>query len=288
MLKSYIFLIFGVLALSLSSLFIHWAQAPGIITSFYRMTFATLILLPILFKMHRGNYRFDKKYLIFPIIAGVFTALDHAFWSTSINFTKIANATLFNNISPIWVSLFGFIFLNERFQKKYYFGLFATITGVIIIYGANLISQSSLSIGDGLAIISSIFYAGYFIVTQKGRKHYNTLFYLFVVQLTAAITLLFTAKLNSFPIIGYSSVDYLIFLGAAVISQIGGYYSISYALGKLPASFVSPTMVAQPLITSLLAIPLANELLVINQIIGGILILIGIFLINYRQNKNNS
>ncbi len=36
----------GILALSLSSLFIRWANAPGTVTSFFRMTLAAIVLTP--------------------------------------------------------------------------------------------------------------------------------------------------------------------------------------------------------------------------------------------------
>ena len=288
MIKPYLALVFGIFALSLSSLFVHWAEVPGIITSLYRMLFATLVLSPVIILLiKQKKIFFNWKFIALPIIAGIFTALDHSFWSTSIGYTNIANATLFNNIAPIWVALFGIIVMKEKLYKKYFIGLFFTLVGVIIIYGNNLLSGTSLSFGDGLALTSSIFYAGYFIVTQKGRTHYNTLIYLFIVQLTATMTLIMVSKVNALPLFGYSSKTYLIFLGAAVISQIGGYFSISYALGHLPASYVSPTMVAQPLLTSILAIPLANEVLKNNQIIGGLLILLGIFLINFNNRHPN-
>ena len=43
----YFALVIGVLALSFSSLFIRWADAPGTITSFYRMLFASAMLMPV-------------------------------------------------------------------------------------------------------------------------------------------------------------------------------------------------------------------------------------------------
>ena len=153
MIKPYLSLFFGITALSLSSLFVHWAEAPGIITSLYRMLFATLLLLPaFIISIKHKKISFEWKFVILPIIAGIFTGLDHSFWSTSIGYTNIANATLFNNIAPIWVALFGIIFLKEKLYKKYFIGLFLTLFGVIIIYGNNLLSGNSLSFGDGLGI----------------------------------------------------------------------------------------------------------------------------------------
>jgi len=93
-------------------------------------------------------------------------------------------------------------------------------------------------------------------------------------------------QINHIPLWGYDTKTYLSFLGAGIISQVGGYVSIGYALGKLPASIVSPTMVAQPVLTALLAIPIANQPLMFSQIIGGVAVLIGIFLINISSNQS--
>jgi drug/metabolite transporter (DMT)-like permease len=71
-----------------------------------------------------------------------------------------------------------------------------------------------------------------------------------------------------------------VFIIATIVSQIGGYFFITYSLGKLPASVVTPTMVAQPILTAVLAIPLVGEGLSTGQIIGGLITLSGIYLIN--------
>ena len=65
---------------------------------------------------------------------------------------------------------------------------------------------------------------------------------------------------------------------------MGGYFSIAYALGHLPASVVSPTMVLQPVLTALLAIPLTGENLSPLQWMGGLAAVVGgIYLVNISQ-----
>jgi drug/metabolite transporter (DMT)-like permease len=59
-----------------------------------------------------------------------------------------------------------------------------------------------------------------------------------------------------------------------------GYLMSSYALGHLPASVVSVTMIGQPIVTAIIAIPLLGEALGAAQILGGILALTGIYLVN--------
>ena len=269
----------GIIALSLSSLFVRWANAPGPITAFYRMLIASIILFPFFVK-YSITHSFEKKYLILPVIAGLFTASDHALWSVSLQNTRIANATLLNNIAPLWVALFAFLFWHESRSKRFWAGLFLSLLGAIIVLGSDFIHDPKLSGGDGLAVISSLFYAGYYLVTQRSRKHFSTLPHVWIVVIVASFGLLIWNIFAGNSFFGYDLTTVSAFFGAALISQIVGYFSISYALGHLPASVVSPTLIAQPVLTALLAIPAAGEALMPIQILGGITVLSGIYLIN--------
>lgn len=276
----------GIFALSLSSLFVRWADAPGMVTSFYRMSIATLFLFPFLVHTRRIKGFPKFKLLIFPLLGGLFTSLDHAIWSTAINNTRVANATLLNNLAPLWVAFVAVFIWKERLRRRFWGGLILTLVGAFIILGNDLMTEPSLTRGDVLAIISSIFYAGYFLMTQRGRDHVDTLTYLLAMTLVSSLFLLGATQAFHMPLTGYSRSTYIIFLGAAIISQIGGYFSVSYALGHLPASLVSPTMIAQPVLTALMAIPFAGESLVPGQWIGGATVLCGIYLVNTAMEKN--
>ncbi|MBM2843513.1 MAG: conserved rane protein of unknown function, partial [Anaerolineales bacterium] len=65
-----------------------------------------------------------------------------------------------------------------------------------------------------------------------------------------------------------------------LVTQVLGYVSVGYALGRLPASLVAPTMVGQKVMTALLAIPLLGETLTPVQWIGGAAVLVGIVLVH--------
>ena len=54
--------------------------------------------------------------------------------------------------------------------------------------------------------------------------------------------------------------------------------AVAYALGYLPASLVSPTLLLQPVLTGLLAVPILGEQLSAVQIVGGAAVLIGIYI----------
>jgi drug/metabolite transporter (DMT)-like permease len=281
--RPYLALAFGVSALSMSSLFIRWADAPGVVTSFYRMLFAVLFLTPVYLRRSRREFKWKWSLLVFPIAGGLFTALDHALWSTSIGLTKVANATLLNNIAPLWVALVAILFYKEKLGWKLWVGLILTLGGAGVVLGNDLVMNPHLSKGDLIAIVSSIFYAGYFLVTQRGRRNFDTLTYIFFVDIVCALALLTINLGMGNPLGGYSATTFLVFVASALISQIIGYFSITYALGHLPAAIVSPTMIAQPVLTALLAIPLIGEALMPGQWIGGLTVLAGIYLVNRSQ-----
>jgi len=136
-----------------------------------------------------------------------------------------------------------------------------------------------------LALASSVFYAGYFLIAQRCREHMSSLAYLWVATLTAAVVLLAVNLGLGYTQTGYSLPTVLAFFGVALISQIGGIYSLVYALGHLPASVVSPTMIAQPVLTALIAIPLAGESLNLAQLAGGVTVLLGIYLVNRNHRE---
>lgn len=276
----------AILALTISPLFVRWADAPGVVTSLFRMLIAAITLTPFAFHEIRKAKPLHSKAFLFPILAGFFSAIDHGLWATAIENTTVANATLLNNISPLWVALFAILIWKEHLEWRFWVGLLAVLVGASAVLGSTILFRPEFVTGDYLALISSFFYAAFFLSTQQGRLFLNTVTFLWLMLLSAAFFLTIIVLLGRLPILGYSLNTYLLFLLAALVSQLGGYFLITYALGRLPASVVTPSMVAQPVLTALIAIPLMREGLIIWQVIGGIVTLLGIWMINVVKRKS--
>ena len=287
----YLALGLGVICLGFSALFTRWAAAPGPVMAFYRIGLATLILLPLFARqVRRGGLlrgartapglRLSAVLLLPPLLGGLLTALDHAFWNTAVLYTTAANAALLGNTAPLWVALAAWLIFRERLKGLFWVGLAFTLGGALIVLGHDFLTRPSFGLGDLLALASGFFYGGYFLVTQRGRQHLDTLSYIWLVNLSSTLVLLAISLLMRMPLSGYSAQAYLAFLGAALISQVGGYLSVGYALGHLPASIVSPTLILQPVLTALLAIPFLGERLQAGQWVGGLLVLAGIYLVH--------
>lgn len=262
-------------------MFGKWANAPGPVIGFYRIGMATIILLPVfLYRKRKNGVKLPKAVLLFPILGGIFTAFDHGTWNSSLRYTSAANATLLGNTAPLWVALIAWLVFRQKLRGSFWVGLAFALGGAMIVLGSDFIRHPALGLGDLLAMAAGVFYAGYFIVTERGRQKLDTLSYVWLVDLCATLVLLLIIFGMKMPLTGYPAQSWLAFLGAALVSQVGGYLSIGYALGHLPASVVSPTLIGQPVVTALLAIPLLGEGLRTEQWLGGLVVLTGIYLVH--------
>jgi drug/metabolite transporter (DMT)-like permease len=85
------------------------------------------------------------------------------------------------------------------------------------------------------------------------------------------------------PLWNYSTTTWLALAGLGLISQVGAYLGIAFALGHLPATAVSIGLLAQVPLTALLAAALLGERLTPLQLAGGMLVLAGIYIVNRAE-----
>ena len=284
--SAYLALSAGIVSLSFSAMFVRWANAPGPMTAFYRLFFSVFLLLPFVLPRLQKNPAVRSRLLLFPFLAGVFTAFDLALWTASLSFTTASNATLLGNTSPLWVALGTWLILKQKLTAEFWRGLSIALFGAVLIMGTDFLMHPRFGLGDAMALFTGFFYGGYFLFTQKSRASFDPVVHIWVVGIGASLSLLIVNIALGNRFFGFDSSTWLIFLATALVSQIIGYMSLAFALGHLPASVVSPTMILQPVVTTLLAIPLLAEIPTIWQAIGGAVALVGIFMVNQSHLRN--
>jgi len=282
---AYLALGVGVLALSFSAMFVRWADAPGPVTAFYRLFFSIFLLFPFFLPRARKNNAVKTSSVWFPLLAGVFTACDLALWTSSLSYTTAANATLLGNTAPLWVALGTWLILKQQLSKAFWRGLAFTLVGAALIMGTDFILHPRFGIGDLMATFTGFFYGGYYLITEKSRVLFDSVTHIWFVGVGASLSMLVINLVLGYSLTGYDTQTWLVFLASAVVSQLIGYMALAYALGHLPASIVAPTMVLQPVVTALLAIPLLKEIPTIWQGIGGLIALIGIYIVNLSHQR---
>ena len=115
---------------------------------------------------------------------------------------------------------------------------------------------------------------------MKGlRDRGETTLRLMAITTTLTAVLLFPVALASGEaMLPQSAYGWIVLLGLALISHAGGQGLIAYALAHLPATFSSVGLLLQPVIAAFFAWVLLGEPLVALQIVGGAVVLAGIYL----------
>jgi drug/metabolite transporter (DMT)-like permease len=268
----------GVLCIGCSAIFVKVAGVPGPVSAFYRVLVASAVLVP--WRLNRRSMRPSKNDVILIMAGGVFFALDIALWNTGLLLTSAATATLLANTAPLWVGLGSLFLFREYLSTHYWIGLVVAITGMSFIVGLDALRRLSLNTGDALAIGASVFYAAYLLTTQRARVRVDTLTFMTLSVSSSGVLLLLMNLMLRTPLRGYSIKTWAALAGLGLVSQLGGWLSINYSLGYLRAASVSVCLLGQPVVTALLSIPVLGEYLSLNQVIGGLLVLSGIYLVN--------
>jgi drug/metabolite transporter (DMT)-like permease len=185
---------------------------------------------------------------------------------------------LLDNTAPIWVGLGALLLFKEKLGLRYWIGLALALAGAAVVTGFNPSAGFRFQPGDALAFVGALFYAGYLLNTQRARRNLSALSYVWLICVTATAALFAISIVMRLPLTGYPLQSWLSIIAVGVISQVGGWLLITYALGYLPASAAVIVLLAQPVVTGLLAVPLLGEALSIRQVIGGALALSGIYL----------
>jgi len=133
-----------------------------------------------------------------------------------------------------------------------------------------------------MAMGASVFFAAYLLTIERVRSGVDTLTLTTLAVSASSVTLLVLCVLLRVPLSGYTPHAWLSLIGLGVVSQVGGYLAVTYALGHLPATATSVGLLGQAPLTALLAIPLLGEPLITSQIVGGALVLTGIYVVNRR------
>lgn len=280
---AYVVLFAGVIALGFSGIFVTLANAPGAVTGFYRMLVAqALFTWPFIRrtrKRRRQRNSYPRRELVIASAAGLLFAGDLLFWNTGILLSGPTNPTLMGNTAPIWVGLGASYFFHEKLPARFWAGLALAISGALLILGLDTLQAFELGLGTFLGLLAGMFYGGYFLVTQRSRRQLDATTSFWWASTSATVALVLAALLLRQPLAGYPPLTWLSFLALGIVVQAFGQFAFSFALGYLPASLVAPAGLGQPVMTAILAAILLGEGLTAGEIVGGLTVLIGVYIV---------
>ena len=219
------------------------------------------------------------------IWAGVFYGIDVGLHAVGVNLIGATIPTVLANTAPIWVGLGAMLFFQEQLRIGFWFGLTLAMIGAVMLMGIDQLHNVTQSIGSFYGLLAGVFYAAFFLLSQKSRENVDPFSFLCIAFASAGCTTGLIAILFGQPLSGYSMLTYMIFVVYGAVIQVGGWLCVTYALGKLSASTVAPILLMQAVITGVLAHLFLGEHLNYMQYLGGATVLSGIFVVQRERRQ---
>ena len=132
----------------------------------------------------------DRKDILLSCLGGVIFAADIALWNQSLKMISATVSTLLANLAPVWVGLISYFILRKKSGKLFWIGTWVAIAGMVVLVGLNNLIQLQLNIGILYAIVASMLYATYMLVTKDILKRVGTIPFMFYSMLASCIFLL--------------------------------------------------------------------------------------------------
>jgi drug/metabolite transporter (DMT)-like permease len=271
-------LLLGATCIALSPIFVRVADVGPTASAFWRVALAAPLLWTFALSSREpsSSWRADWKLIL---AAGIAFAGDLAFWHWSIQFTSVANSTLLANLAAPFVTLALWLFWRQRPSGTFLLGLAAALVGVGMLVHTSLQFSPSALLGDALGVVTALFYAWYILAVKGARDRGASTLKLMAATTTLTALFLFPVALASGEVLlPESTSGWLKLLGLAWISHCAGQGLIAHSLAHLPAAFSSVSLLFQPVMAAVFAWLLLSEPLVPLQMLGGAVVLAGIYL----------
>lgn len=271
-------LVVGIFGIALSSIFVKYSTAPSAVTAAWRLLWAVLLLTPVVFgngQIRKELFGLDRKTVIKCCISGLCLAAHLALWFESLQHTSVAASTTIVCTEVIWVALGWWLFQKGKLTGKAVVAIGITLVGSITIAVSDLGKGHLL--GDLLALIAAMVEAGYTLIGKQVRKNVSTTVYTYVVYSACGGALLLICLAAGQNIVGYGYSPVIVGLLLAVFSTIMGHSVFSWCLKFFSPSFVSAAKLCEPVVAAVLAMLLFGQIPGIWLVLGGVLILAGVY-----------
>ncbi len=268
-------LIIGIVAISFSPIFARLSEIGPVATAVDRLALPLPFFWAYMLARPEREWT-QKRCLLLISLAGALFAGDLAFWHWALKFTPVADATLLANISPVLVVALAWFLFDERVGRVFMLGGGVAIVGMVVLVARNVELSSTAILGDGLALVASLFYAAYLLTVARIRKYVSTLA-LMTIGSTVGAILLVPILLASEPALWPSTLyGWLVVGGLALLGQSIGQLLVMFAFAHVSSGLGALMLLMQPVVSAAGAWVILDEPIAPIQALGGLMILIGL------------
>lgn len=272
-------IVVGVLGISLSSIFVKYSSAPSAVTAAFRLIWTVLFLIPVVLgksTVRNELFKLPGKTVMLCCLSGLFLAIHFVLWFESLHHTSVASSTTIVCTEVIWVCMGFCLFLKGKLSIKAIAAIAVTLVGSGFVAYADS-GEGSQLYGDILALLAAIAVAVYTLIGRVVRNHTSTTVYTFLVYVACCLVLVLICLLQGYKLFNHGLSPILVGALLAIFSTILGHSIFSWCLKFFSPSFVSASKLCEPVAAAVIATFLFGEMPVPLQLLGGSLILVGVY-----------
>jgi len=284
--------IVGIVLFSAKAIMVKLAyqyEATAVHLLLFRMLFALPFYL-VIAKINKPLYpekikKTDYLWIVFFGFIGYYLASYFDF--LGLKYIKAGLERIILFVYPTLVILIGKIFLKESISTKQIIAILITYLGVIITFWGELqYNDDHVVLGGILIFLSALTYASYLVgsgwlIPKFGVKAFTS-YAMLVSTVCVILHYLITDRTSIFE---YPYQVYVLGILMAIFSTVIPSFLVSLAIKKLGASNFSILGSIGPISTILLAYFFLGERLTPLQILGAIIVIIGIMVVSRTKRK---
>lgn len=280
--------IFGLGVPVTKALLDDWVTPMGYMAS--RCVFAAVIFWVIAYFMPKEPV--EKRDLVVIMLAGLLGfVISQTLTAWALDFTTPVYYSLVAAMTPVAVMILAAIFLKENITAVKIVGVLLAIAGALLMLFISWQSGTGKNdlLGIFLTVLSMLTWAVYLIVTRKVSAKYSSVTQMKYVFLVSAIVTLPIALFTEPQQRLYSSAwewsGAIEMAFIVLFATVLGYFLIPYAMKFLRATTVSIYTNIQPVVASLVAIAIGQDVMSWDKPVAAVLVLLGAYIVTMPDKR---
>ncbi len=237
-------------------------STPPFTLAVLRFGIASLIFLPLA-KRHSFSIK-SKHILLLIIMSFLGVSLHISFFFLGLGYTDSINAPIIASSGPLFIILFGFLFLKDKIKKRTMIGAFIGLLGVLAIIVLPAVEKGldGSIVGNVffvIAMLAGVIYALLLKKLMNGYHPFTIAFWTFLIGTIGFLPMFFDEiqRVGFLPIINTQVIVGILF--GALLSSSLAYALQMWALQKMSVEDVGLFAYVDPVIAVLIAAPLLGE-----------------------------
>lgn len=258
-------------------------EIPPLTFTLLRFILAAIFIYPLYVKQKHSKLELGKSKLI--LLNALFFAANVALFSIAIQFTTVIMSQIIYTFVPILVGVFSILFLNEKISKNKIIGSTVAFLGLSFLISQSISKTETISLGtplgNTLTFIAAFSWASYLVLSKKIHQNYSSITISFTSFISTVIILIFLIPfelaIRPLNIDAITLTGMISLFGVALFSSVVMIYLLQTGI-KINGAFIASIFgYTAPFFAIISAIPILSEKLTPELIIGGILIIFGVF-----------